>query len=118
MPSGLLHSCLSPIRLGPRITCEAETIWDIKCIDDYDSPFVKVGFRYRSLSKLRPISLTTTPEERKIDLGLGDLKTIGCIPRTPSPVPLCDRPEKELSENEVRQALREVSQIHLTTKHN
>ncbi|CAO2658836.1 Nn.00g065590.m01.CDS01 [Neocucurbitaria sp. VM-36] len=62
--------------------------------DQIGDPFATVHFKYRSLSAL---------------------KSLGIIPRTPSPVPLEERAEDDLSPEELRQLVRQLKERDTAT---
>jgi hypothetical protein len=77
--------------LGPLMTTLTTRVGDV---------YATFNFRYRSRSE-SPIKYTSTmliPAE--------DLQTLRLIPRSPSPVPLEDRPEESLNREELLELLR------------
>jgi hypothetical protein len=57
------------IKLGQTMVCAPRPLFDVEYLDPHRFYFARSTFRYRSLR---------------------DLKTIGFVPRTPSPEPLCE----------------------------
>lgn len=71
-------------------------------------PFAIFHFKYRSLGQYRPFQythvLTYTPQ--------ASLKALGIVPRDEAmTVPLEDRPEEELTPDELRELVRRMRQV-------
>ncbi|KAF2430696.1 hypothetical protein EJ08DRAFT_697174 [Tothia fuscella] len=85
-----LANCESILDFGAAETTPANRLLGTAKIDQRDSPLATFVFKYRSLA---------------------DLKAEGIIPRSPSPIPLEDRPIDELNPEEMRELLKRQSEL-------
>ena len=88
---------------------EAPTFRDFS---DYDAqPFAEFIFRYRSerTFAFSPFVLSSPHAQQSANfVHAGDLKSEMIIPRSPSPVPFEDRPDEDLTHEELLRRMREL----------
>lgn len=92
--------CVDSRSLGPARSVRPRKVYTTMYIDPPDIPFATVEFRYRSLGMWLMTLQTQTAHTC-----LEALKVEGVMPRSPSPMPLEERPIDSLSQQEMRELL-------------
>lgn len=89
--------------------------WLYDYVNEERLPFAKYHFKYRSLGERPPTShplfmrrffriRRTLTDHNRVEA----LKSLYIVPRSPSPVPLDERPEENMSPDELRELVRQL----------